>query len=641
MKQKWKILSTLCIVGVMVGFVSGTSAEAITASQTEVTTADSQIEYYNLGNDSQYSYRTHLVDDGNIWFLLSDANNNDVPVLKKWDGENFETISLGAIKSIRPGWAKLGSNIYFSGTESVITPGVTDSDAFDATYRFYTLNTADNSISKGTDSINSRVSSVNGTVYGGLSDGNGDFDLASYDGSSWTPVCSDNGSGVTWDGDFAGRYEPDTDGSRYFLMGEFATVKENIWVYDTVTGVCSMFTDVADQDLIYPKHPTKIGDELYFVADSNNREKIFKYTPGDTPTLENTDISFPSGNVVSSMTSMNGKLVYSAGKTGNTAIFSSDGTAAGTDEIVDLSAIPNSNTGSQARAHANSLFVLDGVLYFTFFTTDEGEELWAYDNGVLEQLTAQAGAGDLSLKSNGHDDYDSSYVPTVRSNDAWMRAEADSTVGLIRITPRAPAPQAPAPYSGPLISSVGSGSAISALSTETIRVSGERLGSVSGVSVDGKPGEVISVATDHFMMKLPLGLEPGTYDLAVQSSIGNLTYLDAITIVASNSSVDSEQIDATAYGEVSAWTKRISDSQVKVYVKFPTVGEKVRISHQTGGSGSYETVYVKTTSSETMEGLRVVEGVGTYIVRTIDLSDINRIRVTVGDSVEVQVRYNN
>lgn len=119
-----------------------------------------------------------------------------------------------------------------------------------------------------------------------------------------------------------------------------------------------------------------------------------------------------------------------------------------------------------------------------------------------------------------------------------------------------------------------------------------------------------------------------------------MTYLDAITIVGSNAAVDSEEIQSSSYGEVSTSTKRISDSQVKVYVKFPTVGEKVRIGHQTGGSGGYDTVYVKTTSSETMEGLRIVEGVGTYIVRTIDLAAINRIRVTVGDEELVQVRYN-
>jgi hypothetical protein len=192
----------------------------------------------------------------------------------------------------------------------------------------------------------------------------------------------------------------------------------------------------------------------------------------------------------------------------------------------------------------------------------------------------------------------------------------------------------PAPYSGPVITSVGSGSAISASSTETIRVFGERLGSISAVSVDGKYGEVISVAPNHFMMKLPLGLEPGTHDLVVESAIGNLTYLDAITIDGTN------PVGAVSYGDMHSWTKRISDDQAKVYVKFPTVGEKVRIGHQTGGSGSYETVYVRTTSSETMEGLRIVEGVGTYVVRTIDLENINRIRVTVGEQRLVQVRYN-
>jgi hypothetical protein len=95
------------------------------------------------------------------------------------------------------------------------------------------------------------------------------------------------------------------------------------------------------------------------------------------------------------------------------------------------------------------------------------------------------------------------------------------------------------------------------------------------------------------------------------------------------------------YGEVSAWTVDQGDGTAKVYVKFPTVGDKVRIGHQTGGSGSYETIYVKTTSSETMDGLRQVAGVGTYIVRTIDLaSGTNRIRVDVGDDRLVQVRYN-
>ena len=193
----------------------------------------------------------------------------------------------------------------------------------------------------------------------------------------------------------------------------------------------------------------------------------------------------------------------------------------------------------------------------------------------------------------------------------------------------------PPSYAGPIISGVSKGSVIQATGEQNATVFGERLGTVRRAIIDGREVKILSTSNDQLRVVLPAGLAAGTYDLEIQSPIGNLTYLDAITI--SPQSTDSSPIE---FAEVSAWTKRVSDSQVKVYVKFPTVGEKVRISHQTGGSGSYESVYVKTTYSETMEGLRIVEGVGTYIVRTIDLTEINRIRVTVGDQTLVQIRYN-
>jgi hypothetical protein len=122
---------------------------------------------------------------------------------------------------------------------------------------------------------------------------------------------------------------------------------------------------------------------------------------------------------------------------------------------------------------------------------------------------------------------------------------------------------------------------------------------------------------------------------------GDSDFVDAKDLTASKSLTVGSGTFSGTYGTVSAWTVLQDDGTAKVYVKFPTVGERVRIGHQTGGSGSYETIYVKTTSSETMDGLRQVAGVGTYVVRTIDLdSGTNRIRVTVGDDTLVQVRYN-
>lgn len=186
---------------------------------------------------------------------------------------------------------------------------------------------------------------------------------------------------------------------------------------------------------------------------------------------------------------------------------------------------------------------------------------------------------------------------------------------------------APTPYRGPLITKVGDGRRDSVYYPgETISVYGKRLQETQKVSFSSSEATLLTVEDDYLELALPENIRAGNHDLYLESSLGNLTHLDAIVI--------------SDYGEMSAWTKRISDTEAKVYVKYPTVGEKLTISHQTGGNGSYETVYVKTTSSETMEGLRVVAGVGSYIVRTIDLVDINRIRVEIGDERPVQVRYN-
>jgi hypothetical protein len=198
-----------------------------------------------------------------------------------------------------------------------------------------------------------------------------------------------------------------------------------------------------------------------------------------------------------------------------------------------------------------------------------------------------------------------------------------------------PAPTAPPVYSGPLITGVGqsnSAGAFSISSNQQITISGQRLSGVTKAFIDGKECTVVSASSEEVVIEAPANLEAGEYDLVIQSSIGNLTYLDAFV-------AKEEVIEADTYDQMNAWTKRISDTQVKVYVKYPTVGQKLRISHQTGGSGEYQTVFVKTIESETDSAL-ITNANGSYVVRTIDLDQINRIRVTVGDSTEVQVRYN-
>ena len=199
----------------------------------------------------------------------------------------------------------------------------------------------------------------------------------------------------------------------------------------------------------------------------------------------------------------------------------------------------------------------------------------------------------------------------------------------------------PITYSGPIITDIGedqTASPYSSFSGETVRVDGNRLSSVTKVFIDSKEGTVVSTADDHFMMIVPDGLTAGTYDLVVQSTTGNLTYLDAF--VFTDASANFAAAKAVCDGvEPSWWTQRISDTEAKAYIKCPAVGQKYRIMQQTGGSGSYDSIFAKTLTNEN-DSTQVFNEFGRYIVRTIDLEDINRIRIRVDDVELWKVRYN-
>lgn len=93
------------------------------------------------------------------------------------------------------------------------------------------------------------------------------------------------------------------------------------------------------------------------------------------------------------------------------------------------------------------------------------------------------------------------------------------------------------------------------------------------------------------------------------------------------------------------WTKRISNTEAKVYIKNPEYGKKYRILHQTAGSGSYDSILAHTPLSSAVPKLRFAIG-SYYFVRTFDLEPgTNRIRISVdGEDVELRglnrpVRY--
>lgn len=200
--------------------------------------------------------------------------------------------------------------------------------------------------------------------------------------------------------------------------------------------------------------------------------------------------------------------------------------------------------------------------------------------------------------------------------------------------------QAVVDYSGPLVRYVGNrmAGAFQVAPGQSVRVEGERLESVTAIFVDGREGTIISTSDDHFIMIFPSGVSVGKHDLVITSDIGNVTFLDGF-IVSTDSSNISDANAVCDGAETSWWTKRISETEVKAYIKCPEVGRKYQILHQTGGSGNYDSVFAKTLA-DTSDPTQIFNSVGRYIVRTIRLEDVSRIRISVDGSIGWQVRYN-
>ena len=262
--------------------------------------------------------------------------------------------------------------------------------------------------------------------------------------------------------------------------------------------------------------------------------------------------------------------------------------------------------------------------YFNAWASAEPNDVSGEDYAVTNYNSAQGEWNDLGATNTGASGY---FVEYGDDSETVFLSTASSTTTVS-------ASSTPTPYTGPIIhgSPNGENKEYSATGTESAIFEGERLGTVTKAFVDGDEVEIIELNNSRLEVVVPEGLAPGTYDLYIQSSIGNLTYLDALVITGTPGTTCSGE--STSY-----WTTRISDTQAKVYIKCPALDAKIRILHQTGGSGEYDVPFVKTITSVDDSSL-VVNEFGTYIVRTIDLDEINRIRIRIGDDEVWKVRYN-
>ena len=195
----------------------------------------------------------------------------------------------------------------------------------------------------------------------------------------------------------------------------------------------------------------------------------------------------------------------------------------------------------------------------------------------------------------------------------------------------------PSPFAGPVITDVGLDNKTGPFETSPegeVRVRGTNLDGLTSVRVDGQEVEFNSIDDDNFSFVMPEGIVGGLYDLdvtvdgvsiSVQSTLQVLSVGDAASICDGQSPT--------------LWTKAVSPTQAKAYIKCGTPGVSYKVQVQTDGVGEYETVITRTLE-DIYDDRQVFNGVGRYIVRTLDLQDVTRIRILADDEREWQVRYN-
>lgn len=184
---------------------------------------------------------------------------------------------------------------------------------------------------------------------------------------------------------------------------------------------------------------------------------------------------------------------------------------------------------------------------------------------------------------------------------------------------------APQPFQGPVITSMPD----SVRAGEKVVISGTGLESITEVMIDDSSAEVVASSDNELQISVSENKQPGEYYLKLITPTASVA-IDKPLIVETEVSVESDELEA--------WTKRISDTQAKVYVKNPVGKGKVQVF-----VNGEEIAWIRA-ENNTDPKLRMMDsgpmaGVS-YLVRTIELTDANRIAVELDGEQLLSVRYN-
>lgn len=195
------------------------------------------------------------------------------------------------------------------------------------------------------------------------------------------------------------------------------------------------------------------------------------------------------------------------------------------------------------------------------------------------------------------------------------------------------------PYTGPIVSAIGGqpGRHDTQIGAR-VRLELKNTTGLTKVFVGGVEAEIVVNEIGEAIFIVPVGLELGIHDLTIVTDAGQLTVQDAIGLLTLTPAAQTANEVCEVQGP-NVWTKRISETEAKVFIKCGNVGVSYRVEAQFGGSGAYTTVLTRTPSS-LADPRQVFNAFGRYFVRAQSFATSIRLRIFAGDELLWKVVYN-
>jgi len=199
-------------------------------------------------------------------------------------------------------------------------------------------------------------------------------------------------------------------------------------------------------------------------------------------------------------------------------------------------------------------YAVDGILYVELGLDST--------SGSAAVAIGHAGAGGSLFEPLSYQ-YFLANVPLTELVNGGAQELISQSVGttvpgrIVTLLPRTAAAQSPS-YSGP----VAGAPLFRARAGELATISGQRLGDIRSVSIDGVVAELVSTTSTSFSFIVPRETAPGLKSISVVSDAGSLVMQDILMVEAAAPTAGSDSTQL-----FSAVIRRTSDSEAKMYVR--------------------------------------------------------------------------